>query len=672
MERADPRPSDTREIFTFRNALFAGQPVEERLRILERAVETMSLGLTIADSSGRIIYANPADARLHGFEPEELLGLPATVYSSGSTDPNAGPPPEAGKPWVRERLNKTKDGKLFPVRLVSDFVRDSAGKAVATVTICEDVSDRLQAQAAIELRDRVLAAVGFAASRLLSNEPWEKSVDQVLLRLQQATSVTATSLVFFFEDEAHPPRLWRSEVPGTGELTAAFRAAIDEFGPRFSAGQVVQISVARHLPAAAPAFTALGIKGVTLVPIRIEDRCWGLLSLEERQTGRRWSRGEIEAFRTLATTLGGAIERQQAEEALAATQADYRDIVEGASDLIFSFDASGRFLFVNRAWLALLGHSPAEVARSSFWDVIHPAARAEGQEVIARLLAGSGPERLDTILTPAGGGEIAVEGVVSKRADPGRPVNVLGIFRDVRERKLIERMKEEFISTVSHELRTPLTSMLGSLGLVRSQRLADQPDRVADLLTIAQRNGERLLKLINDLLDLQKLAAGELNLDLSPIDVDSLIDEALQGIRGMADLTRVHLRRLGRTSGVRVISDRDRLGQVLYNLLSNAIKFSPPGEAVSVWTTAANGEVTISVVDSGPGIPEEFKARLFEKFAQASPGGQSTGTGLGLAISKRLVEKLGGSIAIHSSEGSGTTVSLSLPLAPLHEREVTA
>jgi signal transduction histidine kinase len=283
--------------------------------------------------------------------------------------------------------------------------------------------------------------------------------------------------------------------------------------------------------------------------------------------------------------------------------------------------------------------------------------------VIDRLLAGVGPERLDTVLVTAGGAEIYVEGVVSKRSDAGRPL-ILGIFRDVRERKLIERMKDEFISTVSHELRTPLTSMLGSLGLVRSQRLADQPERVADLLQIAQRNGERLLRLINDLLDLQKLSAGELRLDLTAVDVDSLIDETLVGIRGMADLTRVSLRRLGRATGARVSTDRDRLGQVLYNLLSNAIKFSPPGEAVSVWTTAANGEVTISVVDNGPGIPEEFKARLFEKFAQASPGGQSAGTGLGLAISKRLVEKLGGTIAIHSSEGSGTTVSLSLPLAP--------
>lgn len=645
--------------------MFAGQPVEERLRILERAVETMSLGLTIADTNGRILYANPTDARMHGFEPHELLGLPATVYSTGITDPHASPVPEEGKPWVRERLNKAKDGRLFPVRLVSDYVLDSTGKPVATVTICEDVSDRLQAQAAIELRDRVLAAVGFAAARFLSNDPWERSVDQVLLRLQQATSVAATSLVFFCEREEEPPRLWRSGTAGVADLGAAFRAAISAFGSRFAGGQVVQIAVARHLPAAAPAFVALGIEGVTLVPIRVDDRCWGLLSLEERQTGRRWSRGEIEAFRTLATTLGGAIERQKAEEALAASQANYRDIVEGASDLICSVDAAGRFLFVNRAWLELLGHTAAEVARSSLWDVIHPAVRLEGQEAIERLLSGSGPERLDTVLVPAGGGEIAVEGVVSKRADLGRPATVLGIFRDVRERKLIERMKEEFISTVSHELRTPLTSMLGSLGLVRSQRLADQPDRVADLLAIAQRNGERLLKLINDLLDLQRLAAGELNLDLIPIDVDSLIDEALQGIRGMADLTRVSLRRLGRASGARVLSDRDRLGQVLYNLLSNAIKFSPPGEVVSVWTTAANGEVTISVVDNGPGIPEEFKARLFEQFAQASPGGQSTGTGLGLAISKRLVEKLGGAIAIHSSEGSGTTVSLSLPLAPL-------
>ena len=349
--------------------------------------------------------------------------------------------------------------------------------------------------------------------------------------------------------------------------------------------------------------------------------------------------------------------------------ASYRELIEGASDIIQSVDqrggpaawADGRFLLVNPAWCEALGYSMEESRRMSFRQIVPERLHDTLREQFVALRPGAGPLRREVTFKTRGGAEIELEGVVGGRFEDGILVATLGIFRDVGERRRVERMKREFLATVSHELRTPLTSMMGSLGLLRSGRLAAHPAKAKDLLGIAERNGERLLRLINDLLDLQRLEAGELRFLLTPTSIATVLAEAVQGIVGMSDQLHVRVAIEPSPEGLTVLADRDRLTQVLYNLLSNAIKFSPAGETVTLRAAERDGRAEISVADRGPGIPEAFRARLFEKFAQAETGSPVGGSGLGLSISKRLVEGLGGTIRIDSEEGKGTVVTVSLP-----------
>ncbi len=232
------------------------------------------------------------------------------------------------------------------------------------------------------------------------------------------------------------------------------------------------------------------------------------------------------------------------------------------------------------------------------------------------------------------------------------------------ERRRAERMQQEFLSVISHELRTPLASMLGALGLLRSPRIAAQPRRADELLEIAERNGGRLLRMINDLLDLQRLETGALCFQLGSVQVGDLLEKAVDGVREMALLYKVRVVAAPMAATACLMTDKDRVGQVLHNLLSNAVKHSPAEGEVVLAGQVVGSRVEISVHDAGAGIPETFKDRLFESFAQAEPSSvrHHGGAGLGLSISKKIIEGLGGTISIDSSQAKGTTVAVLLPL----------
>jgi PAS domain S-box-containing protein len=243
---------------------------------------------------------------------------------------------------------------------------------------------------------------------------------------------------------------------------------------------------------------------------------------------------------------------------------------------------------------------------------------------------------------------------------PDRCVGVA--IEDVTHRLEVDRMKSEFISTVSHELRTPLTSIRGALGLLEANVLS--PDEATETIQIARKNTERLVRLINDMLDLEKIEAGKLELRRGPISIAEVCDEALAGVRASAQDAAVTLALSVPTDLAPLIGDRDRLVQVLTNLVSNAIKFSPRGARVEIRAEApARDRVRISVVDEGPGIAAAQLHKLFGKFQQLDSSDTRTmgGTGLGLAISKAIVEEHDGTIGVESSPGSGCTFWFELP-----------
>jgi PAS domain S-box-containing protein len=236
--------------------------------------------------------------------------------------------------------------------------------------------------------------------------------------------------------------------------------------------------------------------------------------------------------------------------------------------------------------------------------------------------------------------------------------------RDITQQRAAERVRSEFTSTLSHELRTPLTSILGSLQLLQSGVLGNLDKEQNELIGVAERNGQRLLDLINEVLDIEKIESGRLALVPEPIALDALLEESLRLNQGFADRFKVRLALSGEVPEVTVRADRKRLMQVMTNLLSNAAKFSPPNGTVEVSARHTDGNVRVEVGDRGPGIPEKFRSRIFGRFAQADSADSRIkgGTGLGLAISKRLVEMMQGRVGFEDRAGGGTSFFFELPV----------
>jgi PAS domain S-box-containing protein len=283
---------------------------------------------------------------------------------------------------------------------------------------------------------------------------------------------------------------------------------------------------------------------------------------------------------------------------------------------------------------AAFAHSPQPVRFSEGWNLF--GRRRDGSEFPAEI--GLNPIR-------------AREGLF-----------VLAVVIDISERKRMDRLKDEFVSTVSHELRTPLTSIAGSLGLLVGGAAGELPPAAVRLIGIAQSNSQRLVRLINDILDIEKIESGQIVFKFRRVDTHALVEQAIEANRGYADGFDVRVRLDAAPAG-EIYVDADRVVQVLTNLLSNAIKFSPPDNEVVIGVEDRDGITRITVRDRGPGIPAEFRPRIFEKFAQAdaTDGRKKGGTGLGLSIARQIVLRLGGTIGFEDGTDGGTIFFVELP-----------
>jgi signal transduction histidine kinase len=248
----------------------------------------------------------------------------------------------------------------------------------------------------------------------------------------------------------------------------------------------------------------------------------------------------------------------------------------------------------------------------------------------------------------------------------------MAILRDISARGAQAKIQSGYISTLSHEMRTPLTSVKGAVDLVASGRLGEIPASAISTLNVAQRNVERLLRLTNDILDLEKMDSGKWQIDLQPVEVMDLVRAATQEIHGYAREFDVQVTVEALIEGGQIKADRTRLLQVMSNLLSNAIKYSTPKSAVTIRVEDAGEDICVRVLDHGPGIPEDMRSDLFEPYQQG-PQVQTkvASTGLGLSIAKRIVEAHGGSIGVSSVAGEGANFYFMIPKVINHQ-EVAA
>ncbi|HWA38042.1 MAG TPA: PAS domain-containing sensor histidine kinase [Burkholderiales bacterium] len=375
------------------------------------------------------------------------------------------------------------------------------------------------------------------------------------------------------------------------------------------------------------------------------------------------------------SVLNQRLERQlgELEEARRQVEASGRKLAlfaDKAPIAVLELDADGRMTQVNPGAELLFGYAEAELLGSKVEEfLVLPELRGEFARQWAALIASREAVTGLKIRSPRRDGlQVVCEWTVTPLVNPeGTVIAVIAQGQDVTRQLEAERMKKEFTSTLSHELRTPLTSIIGSLQLINSGVLGELDKDVAELTAVAERNGTRLLDLINDLLDIEKIESGKLTLVPEVFKLGDLVREATVLNKAFGERFKVRFDFVGQMHSspqdVVVHADRKRLLQVMTNLLSNGAKFSPEGGAVEVTMEEAGPHVRVGIHDRGPGIPEAFRGRIFGRFAQAdsTTARQKGGTGLGLAISKRLVEMMQGRIGFEPREGGGTTFWFELP-----------
>jgi PAS domain S-box-containing protein len=455
--------------------------------------------------------------------------------------------------------------------------------------------------------------------------------------------VDATKHGAFSAGQGLPGRVWAS-----GKPASIADVANDPNFPRAGAAQKA------------------GLVAGLAFPIKAGGKVLGVIEVFADKP-RKLDSQRAKVFEGLGNEIGLNIERQQARAARREAERKFRAVFDNTYEFIGVMSPDGTLLDANRTALDFAGAELEDVVGKPFWETPWWAHSSELQEnlkaAIQKAAAGEFV-RFETMHPAKDGTEVHVDFSLKPiHNDAGQVVLLIPEGRNISEKKQAEERVTEFYSMVSHELRTPLTSIRGSLGLIEGGLVGPVSDKMMTLIKIGRTESERLIRLINDILDLRKIEAGMLELKKQTVETRTLVEHTIDGIAGMAQARSVTLVADVKTEG-QTVCDEDRIIQVITNLVSNAIKFSPAGSEVIVRLEPGKGNFfKFSVIDRGPGIPEAEMHKLFGKFQQISHGDNRSkeGTGLGLSITKAIVEQHGGQIHVESEVLKGSTFWFELP-----------
>lgn len=436
----------------------------------------------------------------------------------------------------------------------------------------------------------------------------------------------------------------------------------------------------------------------TTSTIEISDshyKLWGLLIAHHCQDTHQWSQFELELMQQLADQIGIAIsqgellehledivnerttelrqvnlnlkqeisDRQQAEDALRRSEEQLRLITNALPVLIAYVDNKQHYQFNNQAYQSWLGKSPESIRNTSLNKVWGKDCYKRMTNWVKKALAGEVVTYENEIKLVDGSlRSVSVTYIPHREGKHNKIKGFFALTSDISERKAIERMKDEFISVVSHELRTPLTSIHSALKILATGRLGSLSSTGQQMLEIADENTDRLVRLVNNVLDLQRIESGAVTMDLQICNSAAIMITATEAMQAMAQQQQVSLCTV--TVSIDLWVDTDYIVQALTNLLSNAVKFSYPHS--TVWLTAQklpDNQIQFQVRDEGPGIPSEQLERIFERFHQvdSSDARKKGGTGLGLTICRKIIEQHGGQIWAESVVGEGSRFLFTLP-----------
>ncbi|HUA92276.1 MAG TPA: PAS domain S-box protein [Terracidiphilus sp.] len=624
--------------------------------------------------AGRFLYANPAWKRCFGYEDAALLALdsfedlfaPSCRGEVATLFRRALDGDSIDRSQIRHH---TADGRILDLEL-SLSQRQKAGNPLAVRCLLRDVTQQKQREHRLTLQLVVSQIVGenispeAAARRILEalciSQGWDAGI-------KWAVDAGQNRLVFSTA-WGTPGR--RSEALIRDSMGIAIDCGADLAGRAWKEGRPVWVTDLTTISATPRIQSILHqeMASAWAIPVRVGNKILAVLEFYSRNRLRE-TRDALATVETIASSLGQMLarshERGRAEELYRRQEA----LLDSVADGICGLDQTGQVSFVNPAAARMLGSEASALAGKPVHELLHgsaPRDRACSED--CPLQRNSSQPRAtageDTIFR-ADGSSFPAEYVLTPIADQGRFSGSVLSFRDISQRYALDRLKDEFISTVSHELRTPLTSIRGALGLLSSGILSELNGKAANLLRIALTNSDRLVRLINDILDLERIQSGRAPLAFRTVQLAEIVRQAMDGMQPVADAAGVQL--IHDTTQVEIAADPDRLLQVLTNLLSNAVKFSPPNSPVSVMLRPGITGVTISVIDQGRGIPADKLEAIFGRFQQvdASDSRQKGGSGLGLAICRTIVLQHSGRIWAERNPVRGSTFRVFLPYQPV-------
>lgn len=638
------------------------QRLRESTQMQAAILRTTRYMIIATDPEGIIVSFNQAAEQTLGYAAEELIGkhTPAVFHDSAEMAERArslslelGEPIEpcfevfvhkarAGGSEERVWQYVRKDGRSISVLLAVNALTDHTGEITGFLGVAKDITEQLAAEETIR-RSQAKLADAEERSRLLldsagdgiyglDNQGRTVFVNPAAARMLGYTPdelIGSNMHALVHHTHADGSTYAREDCP----MSAAYRNGVVQ---RVT-GEVLWRKDGSSFPVE-----------YTSTPIRKDDTVVGAVVIFKDVT-----------------------EARAAELALRRSEARLAEAQRIAHLGSWEWDVQTNQTYWSDETFRIYGYEPRafEPDFARFASHIHPDDRQRVFDALAAAAAGGTLFECGYRIITAGG----VERDVNDRGQcvvdaQGATLSMVGIVQDVTEQRKVDRLKSEFVSTVSHELRTPLTSIRGSLGLLSGSMSDQVPEKARDLIAIAQRNSERLLLLINDILDLSKIESGRLAFRMRELELVPFLRHAIAANQGYADEYHVEMKLIEPDSEVWIHADPDRLMQVMANLLSNAAKFSPPGGKIEIEAKVQNERASIRVRDFGEGIPAEFQDRVFDRFCQAdgSDTRQSGGTGLGLSISKAIVERHGGNIGFQTSD-RGTTFYFDLAmLQPAH------
>jgi PAS domain S-box-containing protein len=643
---------------------------QERYRDL---FENSSEMIATLSPGGQFLYANPAWKSCFDLDNATLLGLRSfeEIFGVNCRREVSALFQRAlnGEAVDRAPLrNHTPDGRMLEFEL-SLSQRQKAGNPLALRCLLRDVTQQKQREHRLALQLVVSQIVG-------ENTSSEVAVMRILeaLCVSQGWDLAVKWEVNVEEKGLEFCAAWgapgqRTEALIQESMGLRLASGVDLPGRVWKEGRPVWITDLASSPLTPRTQSALRNEMVSgwAMPVRVGNKVLAVLEFYSRLCYCE-DREAMAAIETVAASLGQMLararERGRAEEL-------YRQqeiLLDSVADGICGVDRNGLVSFANPAAAKLLGAKATNMTGKTVHELLHGAATAGRkcgedcplERASAHRMATAGE---DTIFR-ADGSSFPAEYFLTPILDLGQFSGSVLSFRDISQRYALDRLKDEFISTVSHELRTPLTSIRGALGLLSSGILGEVNDKAANLLRIALNNSDRLVRLINDILDLERIQSGREPLTFHPVQLAEIVRQAIDGMQPMAQAAGVKL--IHDTIQVEIAADPDRLLQVLTNLLSNAVKFSPSNSTVSVMLQPGVSGVTLSVIDQGRGIPADKLEAIFGRFQQvdASDSRQKGGSGLGLAICRTIVLQHSGRIWAERNPVRGSTFRTFLPYQP--------